>query len=50
MFDFIKKATGKKVDSGCCGVEIKEVTNTENTAADESCCGSSEDNKDLYCG
>jgi hypothetical protein len=37
--NFIKKLTGKaSKSSDCCGVEIKEVEDTQ----EESCCGTSE--------
>ncbi|WP_409274116.1 hypothetical protein V1499_04465 [Neobacillus sp. SCS-31] len=49
MMDFIKKITGQKSESDCCGVEIKEVVDTE--AKNDSCCGSSsEEKKDSCCG
>lgn len=39
MLNFIKKLSGKKAESGCCGVEIKEVKEAENN---DTCCSSSD--------
>lgn len=48
MMDFIKKVTGKKAESSCCNVEIKEVKDSEEKA--DSCCGgSSEESNDSCC-
>jgi hypothetical protein len=41
MMDFIKKVAGKKSESSCCNVEIKEVKEAEEK--NDCCCGSSED-------
>lgn len=50
MMDFVKKITGQKTGSGCCGVEIKEVQDTE-VQKEDSCCGSSSEEKhDSCCG
>ncbi|WP_286180992.1 hypothetical protein [Bacillus sp. ISL-37] len=38
MMDFIKKIAGKKSDSDCCGIEIKEVQENEEKKED-TCCG-----------
>ena len=48
MMNFIKKLTGQKTDSGCCGVEIKEVQDTEGQK-EASCCGSSSEVKNDSC-
>lgn len=49
MMNFIKKLTGQKKDSGCCGVEIKEVQVSE-VQKEASCCGiSSEEKNDSCC-
>ncbi|NHM32026.1 hypothetical protein [Neobacillus terrae] len=48
MMNFFKKITGQKAVSGCCGVEIKEVQHTEGQKED-SCCGSSSEEKNEYC-
>jgi hypothetical protein len=47
MKNFFKKEIGKKMDSSCCGVEIKEVVETEEK--DDSCCQSSENQEDSCC-
>jgi hypothetical protein len=46
MRDFIKKLVGKKPESSCCGVDIKEVQEAE--VQSDCCCGSSEEN-DFCC-
>ncbi len=47
MFDFIKKISGKKADSECCKVEIKEAAGEENK---DSCCSTNTPNKVSCCG
>jgi hypothetical protein len=44
---FIKKLTGKEISksSGCCGIEIKEVENTQ----EESCCGITDEQQTSCC-
>jgi hypothetical protein len=45
--NFIKKLTGKaSKSSDCCGVEIKEVEDTQ----EESCCGTSSEASTTCCG
>ncbi|TCN25438.1 hypothetical protein [Mesobacillus foraminis] len=49
MFDFIRKISGKKADSECCGVEIKEVE-VEGEESKDSCCSSNTPNNVFCCG
>lgn len=51
MVNFIKKMTGNgnQNQSGCCGVQIKEVTASSEGLDESSCCGTDNNESESSC-